>query len=193
MRSSASSAASPTTLRSQASLDRRARWSAIAPVLYDRMTEARSSRSTMRRSCSRTMQPRRSARDCRCWRAAAPRWSRRTRVSGSRCPTTRSTTSHASFERLRPRSDRRRADDVRAGELRALPSQDLQRGLDHRRRAPAEVAVRDDQEHLRAQFARRAVGVSRQRSGDRRAARPSAGSRTSTATSTRSATSRSTF
>ena len=33
------------------------------------------------------------------------------------------------------RSDRRRTDDVRAGELRALPPQDLQRRLDHRRRA----------------------------------------------------------
>ncbi len=36
----------------------------------------------------------------------------------------------ASFRRIGPRSDRRRADDVRAGELRALPAQDLQRRLD---------------------------------------------------------------
>ena len=36
--------------------------------------------------------------------------------------------------RARPRPDRHRADDVRAGELRTLPPQDLQRIVDHRRR-----------------------------------------------------------
>ncbi len=36
----------------------------------------------------------------------------------------------ASFQRHRTRPDRRRADDVRAGQLRALPAQDLQRRLD---------------------------------------------------------------
>ena len=36
-----------------------------------------------------------------------------------------------------PRPDRRRTDDVRAGELGALPPQDLQRRLDRRRRARA--------------------------------------------------------
>ncbi len=42
-------------------------------------------------------------------------------------------------------SERRRADDVRAGQLRALPAQDLQRRLGHRRRGAAALAVRDDQ------------------------------------------------
>ena len=67
-----------------------------------------------------------------------PRGARRRRMrrSASRSPTTRSTTSRG-FPRARPRSDRRRADDVRAGELRALPPQDLQRRLGHRRRAAA--------------------------------------------------------
>ena len=66
---------------------------------------------------------------------------------------------------------RRRAHDVRAGELRALPPQDLQRRLDHRRRAPAEVAVRDDPQHAREASARRALGLSRQRRGHGRRAR----------------------
>ena len=39
-----------------------------------------------------------------------------------------------------PRPDRRRAHDVRAGQLRALPAQDLQRRLDRRRQAAAEAA-----------------------------------------------------
>ena len=38
----------------------------------------------------------------------------------------------AAYRRARPRSHGCRADDVRAGELRALPAQDLQRGLDDR-------------------------------------------------------------
>ena len=50
---------------------------------------------------------------------------------------------------------RRRTDDVRAGQFRALPAQDLQCQLDHRRprdaaRGRAGVAVRDDQEHPRS-------------------------------------------
>jgi hypothetical protein len=50
----------------------------------------------------------------------------------------------STLRRARPRAVRRRADDVRAGEFRALPAQDLQRQLTHRRRATAAVAVRDD-------------------------------------------------
>ena len=67
------------------------------------------------------------------------------------------------FAALKRDPDRRRAHDVRAGELRALPPQDLQRGLDHRRREAAEVAVRDDPQHAREESAGRALGVSRQR------------------------------
>ena len=37
--------------------------------------------------------------------------------------------------RPRPQPDRRRADDVRAGQQRALPAQDLQRVIHHRRRS----------------------------------------------------------
>ena len=57
------------------------------------------------------------------------------------------------FAALGTRPHRCRAHDVRAGELRALPAQDLQRRLDHRRRAPAEVAVRDDPQHAREESA----------------------------------------
>ena len=78
--------------------------------------------------------------------AAARRSSRRTRRWGSRCRRTRSTTS-SNLHAPRTRPDRRRADDVRAGELGALPAQDLQRAVDHRRRAARGNAVRDDPHH----------------------------------------------
>ena len=42
---------------------------------------------------------------------------------------------------------RRRADDVRAGQQRALPAQDLQRRFPHRRPGPAAVDVRHDPPH----------------------------------------------
>ena len=51
------------------------------------------------------------------------------------------------FTQRAAQPDRRRADDVRAGQQRALPPQDLQRRVDHRRRQAGQVAVPDDQEH----------------------------------------------
>jgi phosphoribosylformylglycinamidine synthase len=48
------------------------------------------------------------------------------------------------FTQARAQPDRRRADDVRPGQFRALPPQDLQRRLDRRRRRPAAVPVRHD-------------------------------------------------
>ena len=60
--------------------------------------------------------------------APTPSWASRSRP-------TRSTTSSRTSAKLGARPDRRRADDVRAGELRALPPQDLQRHVDRRRRA----------------------------------------------------------
>jgi phosphoribosylformylglycinamidine synthase len=53
--------------------------------------------------------------------------------SASRSPRTRSTT-WCRLHDARPRPERHRADDVRAGQLRALPAQDLQRHLGNRRR-----------------------------------------------------------
>ncbi len=76
-----------------------------------------------------------------------------------------------SLPHARPRSDRRRADDVRAGQQRALPPQDLQRRVRHRRRAAGGVAVPDDPPQHRGVTRRRAVGVSRQRGGHRGLAR----------------------
>jgi hypothetical protein len=75
-----------------------------------------------------------------CWAGQARRWKRPTRTWAWRCRTTRSTTWTPSPRPAQP--DRRRADDVRAGEQRALPPQDLQRRLDHRRREAGQVAVR---------------------------------------------------
>ena len=56
--------------------------------------------------------------------------------------------------RAAPQPHRRRADDVRAGQLRALPAQDLQRRLRRRRGRAAAVAVRDDPLHRGGRRAR---------------------------------------
>ena len=79
--------------------------------------------------------------------AAARRWRRPTASSAWPCPTTRSTTWSHVVHRARPQPDRRRTDDVRAGQQRALPPQDLQRRLHHRRRARRSADVRDDPQH----------------------------------------------
>jgi hypothetical protein len=69
--------------------------------------------------------------------------------------------------------DRRRADDVRPGQLRALPAQDLQRRLGDRRAADGEVAVRHDQGHPQGAPRGHGGGLLGQRLGDRgRAHRP---------------------
>ena len=114
---------------------RRRRWPRRCPTLHDRMTEtvlgsvdeAHASSSTSRRGRWPTVdvlgaRPR-------------PRSRRRTPPWASPSRRTRSTTSLEYFSATRPQPDRRRADDVRAGEHRALPPQDLQRVVDHRRRA----------------------------------------------------------
>ncbi len=75
---------------------------------------------------------------------------RRDRVSRSELP------------EARPRSDRRRAHDVRAGELRALPPQDLQRKLDRRRRRAGQEPVRDDPRDASRASARNGRRVFRQ-------------------------------
>ncbi len=94
-------------------------------------------------------------------RQPMPRWA-------SRSARTRSTTSRENFARLGRDPDRRRTDDVRAGELRALPPQDLQRRFRHRWRAAADMSlfamIRNT--HARAPE-RRALGLPRQRRGHR--------------------------
>ena len=71
--------------------------------------------------------------------------------------------------RARPGPDRCGADDVRAGELRALPPQDLQRDVDDRRRKAGALPVRDDSAHAGVQSGRGVVRISRQRGGHARA------------------------
>ena len=68
----------------------------------------------------------------------------------------------------RTRSDRCRTDDVRAGKLRALPAQDLQRELGRRRRAAQRDAVRHDPPYPRDEPRRHGGRLCRQRVGDRR-------------------------
>ncbi len=74
------------------------------------------------------------------------------------------------FRRAGPRPGRRRADDVRPGQLRALPAQDLQCHLDHRRQAAGALAVPHDQAHPPADPAAHLVGLQRQRGGGGRRA-----------------------
>ena len=99
MRSSASSAASPTSCARRGGLTQE-QLRAIAPALYDRMTEAAIFSLDDAAQLFAHEQPRPLQYGRRCGRAAVPRWSRRTRRSASRCPTTRSTTSPTSFTRL---------------------------------------------------------------------------------------------
>ncbi len=67
-----------------------------------------------------------------------------------------------------PQSDRRRADDVRPGELRALPPQDLQCLLDRGREDDAPVALPDDPRDGEGEPAGHGERVLRQRGGDGR-------------------------
>ena len=71
--------------------------------------------------------------------------------------------------RTRPRPHRCRADDVRAGELRALPPQDLQRGVDRRWCPVRTIAVRHGPPHSGVRPGRSAVRVPRQCRRDARA------------------------
>ena len=117
---------------------RAARWARerllrLAPALFDRMTEMVlfDARARPQRLFEHAP-PQPLARDL-AGRGARRRWSAANRRAGSRAVGRRDRLPAREFHAPRPRSDRRRADDVRAGELRALPPQDLQRRLDHRR------------------------------------------------------------
>ncbi len=66
--------------------------------------------------------------------------------------------------------ERRRADDVRAGQQRTLPAQDLQRRLHDRRREAAAVDVRHDPPHREGLAAAQHRRLQRQRGGDGRRA-----------------------
>ena len=101
-------------------------------------------RAAVRRACAAARAHRRRARGRAC-RARA-----RQRRVRPRAVARRDRLSRGAVRGAEAQSDRRRAHDVRAGELGALPAQDLQRGLGHRRRACAEEPVRDDPQHARA-------------------------------------------
>jgi hypothetical protein len=70
-----------------------------------------------------------------CWAAAAPRWSAPTRGFGLALAEDEIEYLVDGVPRPGPQPHRRRADDVRAGQQRALPAQDLQRRVHHRRAA----------------------------------------------------------
>ena len=67
------------------------------------------------------------------------------------------------LRRAGTRPHRCRADDVRAGQLRALPPQDLQRRLHHRRQAAGTVALRHDPRDPQGPPAGHGGGLFRQR------------------------------
>ena len=153
----------------------------LAPPLHDRMTEAvlrgRGAAARAVRAAAAAAAAPRVTRP-----AAARRCSSGQPAAGSGAVRGRDRLPARELSRARARSDRRRADDVRAGEFRALPPQDLQRQLDHRRRAQRAdslfAMIRNT--HARSP-AGRAVGLSRQcrghRGHERRALVPRSGDR----------------
>ena len=74
-------------------------------------------------------------------------------------------------------SARRRGDDVRPGQLRALPPQDLQRRMDGGRGGAGGHPLRDDPEHPGEEPRGGALRLPRQRGGDRRRPGAVAGAR----------------
>ena len=98
---------------------------ALLPLLHDRMTEAVLPRLEDAQRCSRIFRRGRSRR-CPC--SPRPRRDRSANVAlGLALAPDEIDYLLDDFRAHRPRSDRRRAHDVRAGQLRALPPQDLQR------------------------------------------------------------------
>jgi phosphoribosylformylglycinamidine synthase len=81
-----------------------------------------------------------------CWAAAGRRWSQANTEFGLALADDEIDYLVAAFTRLGA-TPRRGADDVRAGQQRALPPQDLQRGLHHRRQRAGEEHVRHDPPH----------------------------------------------
>src|SRR3990172_3513369 len=128
----------------------------IAPLLHDRMTRERPCSAgrgaTAVPACrAAAAWPRAAAAAGGGQYAARPGIERR----GDRLPA-------QCLPAARPRSNGRRTDDVRAGEFRALPPQDLQRRLDRRRRENAPVPVRHDPAHARRESAGHGAGLCRQ-------------------------------
>ncbi len=143
----------------------------IAPLLHDRMTETLLAERPQRGAAVRRARAAARARRRRARRR--PRGARaRQRRDRPRAVGRRDRLSGGAVRGAAAQSDRRRAHDVRAGELRALPPQDLQRRLGHRRPASAEEPVRDDQEHARALAGRACCRPTRTMPPSSRAPRP---------------------
>ncbi len=103
---------------------------ALRRALHDRMTESVLAR---RRPGRRSSSPGPSRGRCgpwTCWARAGRRWCGPTGSWAWRSRPTRSTTWWTASRDLGREPHRRRADDVRAGQQRALPPQDLQRRAD---------------------------------------------------------------
>ena len=112
-------------------------------------------------------------------RRARARWTRPTARWAWRWRPTRSTTWSRPSPTLGRDPDRRRADDVRAGQQRALPAQDLQRRVRDRRRAARRSSLfQMIRRSTEASPDGRAVGLQGQRRGHRGLARRRASSPT---------------
>ena len=178
----ASSAASATSSPARSTTRRR-----CARALHDRMTESVLDRASRRRAAVRARARRARSRASR-WAPSGARGARaRQRDAGpgavarrDRLPGRRATAT------LGRDPDRRRADDVRAGEQRALPPQDLQRRL---RRSTARRSRSSLFQMIQRSTEASPGGVlsayKRQRRGDRRARRRRASSPTRRPASTR--------
>ena len=143
---------------------------AVAALLHDRMTESVIDAATIRRCffAVRRRQADATYPDVR--PTAARRSSRRNADMGLALSDDEIDYLLDAFTAMRTRSHRCRADDVCAGQLGALPPQDLQRHVDHRRRAADAIAVRHDPRDARCSAARHGRRVQRQRCRARRAA-----------------------
>ena len=140
----------------------------IAPLLHDRMTETLLTERPKQEQCCSRSTSRGPCAPSTCSAAAARALERANADIRSGAIGGRDRLSRGAVRSAEAQPDRRRAHDVRASELGALPAQDLQRRLGHRRRARAEKLVRDDQQHARARAGRRAVRVQGQRRRRRR-------------------------
>ena len=132
----------------QGAADRRS-CAAVAALLHDRMTESVLRRSRRRaRACSTNCRPQPMEHVDVLGRRPRARWTRPTRDFGLALADDEIDYLVEAFTRARPQPDRRRADDVRAGQQRALPPQDLQRRVHHRRRARRTQSLfADDPQH----------------------------------------------
>ncbi len=139
---------------------------ALLPLVHDRMTEAVLGDLDDARALFSHFAPKPLA-TISLLAPGARRNRARQRGAGPRPRAGRDRLSRSEFPPHRPRPDRRRTDDVRAGQFGALPAQDLQRELDRRWRTAGKEPVRDDSPHPRDKSAGNNRRLRRQRGRDR--------------------------